>query len=107
VEKCDKDAQVISLQFRGKGFLHKMVRHLVGAAIAAGKQDVSSAYLRYLLRNGLPEHLAAGVDRGWRVAHARGLHKIKVEYPGWDSVDKPMYSKEALEAPETDESYSD
>ena len=78
------------VQFRGVGFLHKMVRHMVGAAVATGAGLVSVDYIRQLLQHGLPPDMAAGVTRGWDVAEARGLTKVHVEYPTWVDAHEPV-----------------
>lgn len=68
------------MQVQGNGFLHKMVRHIVGAAIAVGKGKLSQQDIEGLLSQGLPPDMQTGGFRGWRVADACGLHKVNVEF---------------------------
>ena len=69
------------MQFRGNGFLRKMVRHLVGAMIAVGQHRIDPELIKGLLREGMPEDFRGGGARGWNTADACGLTKIDVEYP--------------------------
>lgn len=68
------------MQVQGNGFLHKMVRHIVGAVIAVGQGQISQEYVESLLSQGLPPDMLTGGFRGWRVADACGLHKVNVEF---------------------------
>jgi tRNA pseudouridine38-40 synthase len=58
---------------RGSGFLHHMVRNLVGTFLLAGKKTVSTDDLRRILE--VRERTAAGPT-----APARGLYLVDVEY---------------------------
>lgn len=74
-------SMVCGVQFRGNGFLRKMVRHLVGAMIARGQHRISAEHIKRLLCEGMPEDLRKGGVRGWNTADACGLTKVDVEYP--------------------------
>eukprot|EP00892_Ulva_mutabilis_P003173 jgi/Ulvmu1/12857/UM098_0042.1 len=67
-------------EVRGSGFLHKMVRHIVGAVIAVGQGKITTGYIQDLLNGAVPEGMYAGGFRGWHVADACGLHKAGVEF---------------------------
>lgn len=69
------------VQFRGHGFLRRMVRHMVGAMIAVGQHRTDPEHIKRLLRGGMPEDLREGGARGWDAAEACGLVKVDVEYP--------------------------
>jgi tRNA U38,U39,U40 pseudouridine synthase TruA len=88
------------VQFRGNGFLRKMVRHLVGAMIAAGQHKIDLEYIKRLLK-GMPEDLKHGRARGWDAADARGLMKIDVEYS--DEI-KLLFEQPATAAVQTSDS---
>jgi len=67
--------ETLILRFRGNGFLYKMVRFLVGAAVYAGHGRISG--------DDLEELLAGGVD-GAKAPHcapADGLTLVEVRYP--------------------------
>jgi tRNA U38,U39,U40 pseudouridine synthase TruA len=83
--QCDKNPHKSVVQFKGNGFLRKMIRHLVGALIAVGQHRIKKELIVRLLREGMPEEMEGGGARGWNTADACGLHKIDVEYP--DGVD--------------------
>lgn len=57
-----------------------MVRHMVGAIIAAGRGKITKDHIETLLKAGLPEDMRQGGFRGWHVADACGLHKACVEF---------------------------
>jgi tRNA U38,U39,U40 pseudouridine synthase TruA len=80
------------MQFRGHGFLYKMVRHIAGAVIAVGRRDVTLVYIETYLRDGLPDKSVKGQRRGWDVAAACGLNKYHVEYPEWQSDDELLHA---------------
>lgn len=82
---------VLCVQFVGEGFLFRMVRHLAGACLAVGSGRTTTAQLRRWLRDGVPPG-GRGSHRGWATADACGLHKIRVAYPSWESVEQNMHT---------------
>lgn len=70
--KASRRGSLIALAFEGEGFLYKMVRMLVGAAVhaAEGREAVDSLALR----------LKRGGPRWNHVAPAAGLYLVKVLY---------------------------
>jgi len=84
------------MQIRGRGFLYKMARHIVGAVVAVGQKAIEPSVLASFLQLGMPEALRNGEHRGWTVAEARGLHKVHVEYPAWTSADECLYQEDGV-----------
>ena len=68
-----RDAEELVYTVRGSGFLHHMVRNLVGTFLLVGKRSVSLEDLRQILN--VRERAAAGPP-----APARGLYLVEVEY---------------------------
>lgn len=68
-----RDAEELVYTVRGSGFLHHMVRNLVGTFLLVGKKTVSLEELRKILN--ARERAAAGPT-----APARGLYLVEVEY---------------------------
>jgi tRNA pseudouridine38-40 synthase len=69
----DQDFPVISLRFKGNGFLYKMVRNLVGTLVEVGMGKHSTLKVRKILK-GKNRRLAG------KTAPAQGLCLIKVNY---------------------------
>jgi tRNA pseudouridine38-40 synthase len=67
----EKDELVFTI--RGNGFLHHMVRNLVGTFLLIGKGTLSSADLRLILE-------ARDRSRAGPTAPASGLYLVSVEY---------------------------
>ena len=70
-ENCGGKA--IRLEFRGDGFLYKMVRSLVGTMVDVGRGRLGAADIRSILAS--RKRSAAG-----RTAPAKGLTLVRVEY---------------------------
>jgi tRNA pseudouridine38-40 synthase len=68
-----RDAEELVYTVRGSGFLHHMVRNLVGTFLLVGKKKVSLEELRQILN--ARERSAAGPT-----APAHGLYLVEVEY---------------------------
>jgi len=66
---------LILLNVSAPGFLHRMVRLIAGALLAAGSRRLSPDRIRTALRGGATGHLADA-------APARGLVLLGVGYPG-------------------------
>jgi tRNA pseudouridine38-40 synthase len=71
--RVSRSGPEISLSFEGDGFLYKMVRMLVGAAVRVGMGKESSDRIRALLA-------ASGPGKWTHVAPADGLHLVRVLY---------------------------
>lgn len=69
----DRKIQVISLKFRGDGFLYRMVRNLVGTLVGVGMGKIDLTQLKNILK--AKDRKLAG-----RTAPACGLCLIKVIY---------------------------
>lgn len=73
-ESCwRRDRDELIYEIRGNGFLHHMVRNLVGTFILVGKGTLAAADLRRILE--ARDRSAAGAT-----APASGLYLVKVEY---------------------------
>ena len=69
----DREGDELIYTIRGSGFLHHMVRNLVGTFLLVGKKTVSTDDLRRILE--ARERTAAGPT-----APASGLYLVDVEY---------------------------
>ena len=73
------DGSLVVFVFKANAFLHKMVRHIVGALLEVGRGNISADLVGELLRGGAE----AGKGRpAWRLPPAKGLFLVRVEYPG-------------------------
>ena len=70
-----KDDESLLLEFRGNGFLYKMVRFLVGSAVYCVKGRISFEEMRRLLQGN------TGEDKAPYCAPADGLNLVGVHYP--------------------------
>jgi tRNA pseudouridine38-40 synthase len=69
------DGESLHLEFRGNGFLYKMVRFLVGSAVYCAKGRISREEMKRLLEG------SAGEARAPYCAPADGLTLVEVHYP--------------------------
>lgn len=69
-----------SFEIEGNGFLYKMVRHMVGAALTVGSRRLPIERVSAALLKG-SEELPGEKYRGWNIASPRGLCLMRVDYP--------------------------
>lgn len=80
-ERGTEPGSLLVFRVRGSGFLHHMVRNLVGTMLEVGRGKLSTSQI--------PEILAArSRDAAGPTAPARGLFLVSVEYD--EQVDKPQ-----------------
>lgn len=77
-------------EIEGNGFLYKMVRHMVGAALTVGRSRMSIAQVEAALLKGSKE-LPGAKYRGWNIASSRGLCLMRVDYPPHHDLDRLMH----------------
>jgi tRNA pseudouridine38-40 synthase len=76
--KVWREGELLCIQFRGEGFLYKMVRLMVGAMIHIARGKAELSWLQGLLTD------PAG-DKNHHCAPADGLYLMSVEYPDFKS----------------------
>lgn len=80
VERCEcrLDSRGIVVVCRGKGFLYRQVRHMVGAMLWHARGKISLQDLEDALRDG--ESFVREGRRRWQPAPANGLHLMWISY---------------------------
>lgn len=73
---CRPAPDHIDLEFRGTGFLYKMVRILAGSAVRCARHQAELSWLRDLLHEPL-----SALPKSNQVAPAGGLYLVRVTYP--------------------------
>jgi tRNA pseudouridine38-40 synthase len=72
--RIERDESGLSIHFRGDGFLYKMIRMLVGTAVAVAQSRIPHGEIERLLASPAPR------ERTRHCAPAGGLTLMKVEY---------------------------
>ncbi len=70
----ERDGPELVYTVRGRGFLHHMVRNIVGTLVQAGREHWEPGIMDEILA-------ARARSRAGKTAPARGLHLLHVEYP--------------------------